>query len=86
MVGLCRLTITEEGRGKHGSSSLEVTKTIRNGAVSNQLTDGGKGGECVGGGVESVTGDALYSVYMPQSNFLLFPDSKFPDFKFPFYM
>jgi hypothetical protein len=55
VVGLCRLTITKEGRGQYKCwSSMEVINIYQNGAVSNQLTDGGKGGECVWGGVESV--------------------------------
>ncbi len=34
-------------------SSQEVTKTIRMGAVSYQLTDGGRKGECVGAASKS---------------------------------
>ncbi len=46
MVSFGRLTVKLEGSnaGSHNN---------QNGAVSNQLTDGGKGGECVGVSVES---------------------------------
>jgi hypothetical protein len=46
----------EEGRPMRmvGTASQEVTKIIRNGAASNQLTDVGRGGESVGGDSEPV--------------------------------
>jgi hypothetical protein len=58
----------EEGRGHMRIlSSQEVTKLIRNGAVSYQLTHGGRGRESLGKTVNLLMCDregALYSVHV----------------------